>query len=166
MPRPKKKKVVIVEPIKYEAVRVKLCGAERKSRAEQKEELEHQMAEIVQRACVDQAPVEPMHIVEFKESQARTVQCLYDLVADRCTKVEKRIARVQRSLDSMLVMCEKTPPSSTRGMKMRMKSLQALNDKRVELIRERHRWGLERQSAAGQLREVWTRLEMSLLECY
>ena len=65
----------------------------------------------------------------------------------------------------MLAMCEKTPASSTRGMRMRMKSLSALHDKRAELVRQRHAWGLERQRAAGLLREVWTRVDVLLLEC-
>jgi hypothetical protein len=126
---------------------------------ERMQQLDEQLAEIVQSACVDQAPSGPMDLVEAHERQARTVQSLYDVSSDLCTKVEKRIARVQRSLDSMLAMCVKTPPSSTRGMKMRVKSLQALYDKRHELVRERHSYGMERQQAAGWVREAWTRVD-------
>ena len=165
MPRPKKKQVTIVEPMKYDTVKMKLRGAERKSRARLREELEHDLAEVVS-ACVEsQVDVGPTDLLKACEREARAVQCLYDLVSDACAKVETRLARVQRSLESMLAMCEKTPASSTRGMRMRMKSLNALHVKRAELVSERHGWALERQRAAGMLREVWNRVDVLLLEC-
>ena len=54
MPRPKKKQVTIVEPMKYDTVKMKLRGAERKSRARLREELEHDLAEVVE-GCTGQS---------------------------------------------------------------------------------------------------------------
>ena len=163
MPKAQKKQVTFAEPMKYDQVRLVMRGIEVASRAERVQQ-RREVLETTIVAIQSAAPEEPPDVLQTCLGEARAVQSLFDHLSAAITAHDSKIARAGRSLDGMIATCRSAPPRSKRSMRACIESLHKLHEHRSGLVKARHRLALERLRAAGLLREVWTRIDLLLVE--